>query len=73
MVQEEDSEYPTYLACRSNFPHVGLDFTMLLISAGIPPRDLFVDEGDTNFETMCYFLVMFRTADIGQNTEDKLI
>jgi hypothetical protein len=46
---------------------------MLLISGGVPFHDLFVDEGDTNFETMCYFLVTFRTLDIEQNTEDEWI
>jgi len=49
------------------------DFTKLLTSDVVPFHDLFVDEGDTNFETMCYFLATFRTLDIEQNTEDKWI
>lgn len=48
-------------------------FTMLLISERVPPHDLLVEEGDRNFETMCYFLATFGISDIGQNTEDKWI
>jgi hypothetical protein len=46
---------------------------MLLISEPVPSHDLLVDEGDTNFETMCCFLVMSRTSDIERNTEHKWI
>jgi hypothetical protein len=48
-------------------------FTMLLISERVPPHDLLVEEGDRNFETMCHFMVTFRTSDIGQNMEDNWI
>jgi hypothetical protein len=38
--------------------------TILLIPERVSPHDLPVDEGDPNYETVCYFLVKFRTSEI---------
>jgi len=59
--------FPVYPTCPT-LDWIIDDFTMLPISEGVPSHDLLVDEGDTNFETMCYFLVTSRTSDIEQNT-----
>jgi hypothetical protein len=38
--------------------------TMSLIPERVPLHDLCIDEGDPNSETVCYYLVTFRTSDI---------